>query len=108
MFKDYFGEDVDPAFSYAIASVATGAINFFVGYPYDMLKCRFQSANEVYKYSSVPEAFSKTIRNTGFRSLYVGSVPQMVTYCSFVAIQYTIYEKLMDYFKSTIDAKTYS
>ena len=50
IFKDYFGKDVDPAFAYAIASMATSAINFFVGYPYDMLKCRFQSANDIYKY----------------------------------------------------------
>jgi len=32
----------------------------------------------------------------------------MVTYCSFVSIQYTIYEKLMDYFKRAINTETYA
>ena len=44
-------------------------------------------------------AFRKEVKRNGVRSLYQGALPFLFTYCSFVALQFTIYEKVMSYFK---------
>ena len=52
--------------------------------------------NNIFKYKNLLHAFSKEIRNNGFSSLYIGISPFLMTYCSFIAIQFAIYEKIID------------
>ena len=106
-FKEKLGEDSDPAYSYALASVITGIINFYVSYPIDVIKCRFQSANHIFKYKNIPSAFKREIKENYGRSLFAGASPSLSSYITFVAIQYTVYEKTMDFFRQRYDAETF-
>ena len=60
--REHMGESQDRAFCYLLASLLTGAITVSVGYPYDLIKCRFQSVNDVFKYKNLPHAFGSSIK----------------------------------------------
>jgi Mitochondrial carrier protein len=49
-FKDKFGDKVDMAICYLIASFTTEALTLIVKFPYDLIKCRLQSVNYIFKY----------------------------------------------------------
>ena len=45
----------------------------------------------------------KEIKNSGSISvLYQGAAPFLVTYCTFVSIQFTLYEETMKYYKEKV------
>ena len=94
-FKDLFGESYNIAWTYFMASFAAEFFTLIVYYPYDLVKCRLQSKNYVFKYRNIPHAFSKEIQQGSIASLYKGSLPFLLTYCSCVSIQFTIYEYMM-------------
>ena len=73
-----------------------------------MIKCRLQSVNYIFKYQNLPHAFRKEIKYNGVRSLYQGALPFLGTYCSFVALQFTIYEKTMSHFKHVLDEQSFA
>ena len=56
----------------------------------------------------MPHAFRKEAKTNGVKSLYQGALPFLGTYCAFVALQFTIYEKMVTYFKHSLDAETYA
>lgn len=60
-FKDYFDGTVDMAVCYLLAAFTTEVITLSVKYPYDLIKCRLQSVNYVFKYQNLPHAFQKEI-----------------------------------------------
>lgn len=55
--KEYFGGSVDLAVCYLLASFTTETLTLSVKYPFDLIKCRLQSANVLYNYQSVTQAF---------------------------------------------------
>jgi len=71
--RNYFDGSVDLAICYLIASCATEIITLSVKYPYDLIKCRLQSAHQKFKYRNLPDAFTKEITKNSFMSLYRGS-----------------------------------
>tara|TARA_B110000285_G_C14937619_1_gene520395 strand:+ start:302 stop:739 length:438 start_codon:yes stop_codon:yes gene_type:complete len=78
-----------------------------VHYPYDLIKCRLQSKNYIFKYKNLPHAFKKEIKNNGITSLYSGASPFLATYVAFICLQFTIYEVLMKQFKTAQGEKKF-
>ena len=69
-FTDYFGDSVDTAVSFLLASFCAELITLSVQYPYDLIKCRLQSVNYLFKYQNIPHAVTKEIKNNGIGALY--------------------------------------
>ena len=107
VFKENFGSSLDMAFCYMLASFSAETITLLVQYPYDLIKCRLQSVNYIFKYQNLPHAFRQEAKKNGVRSLYNGALPFLGTYCAFVALQFTIYEKTVSYFKQTLEEPIY-
>ena len=99
-FKDFFDPNTNMAVIFFVASFVAEFFTLLVYYPYDLIKCRLQSKNYVFKYRNLPHAFKKEINEGSVFSLYKGSFPFLVTYCLFVSVQFTIYETLMKFFKT--------
>ena len=68
--KDYFGDSIDDGLIFMLAAFSAETLTLLVQYPYDLIKCRLQSVNYVFKYQNLPHAFRKEIKNNGVRSLY--------------------------------------
>ena len=98
-FKDYFDPSTNIAVVFFSASFVAEFFTLLVYYPYDLIKCRLQSKNYIFKYRNLPHAFSKEIKEGSIFALYRGSLPFLVTYCLFVSVQFTIYEYTMAFFK---------
>ena len=49
-FRDYFGDSIDTAFIFLGASFIAEMCTLSVQYPYDLIKCRLQSVNYLFKY----------------------------------------------------------
>ena len=50
-FKEYFeGTGIDLAVVYLLAAFSTEVLTLSVKFPYDLIKCRLQSVNYVFKY----------------------------------------------------------
>ena len=49
-FGSYFGDSVDMAVCYMLASFSAETLTLLVQYPYDLIKCRLQSVNYIFKY----------------------------------------------------------
>ena len=101
-FKDLFGDQYNIAWTYFMASFAAEFFTLIVYYPYDLIKCRLQSKNYVFKYRNIPHAFRKEIEQGSIINLYRGSFPFLITYCTCVSIQFTIYEFMMKNYKTTL------
>ena len=97
------GTDINPTYVFLSASVIAEIFTLLVHFPYDLIKCRLQSKNYIFKYKNLPHAFSKEIKSNGVTSLYQGAFPFLVTYVTFIALQFTIYEECMHHFKKKLD-----
>jgi len=85
-FTEVFGHSLDMAFCFMLASFTAELLTLSVQYPYDLIKCRLQSVNYIFKYQNLPHAFRKEIRNNGVKALYEGALPFLLTYTTFVAL----------------------
>ena len=83
---EYYGAEVNPTRIVLAASVISECLTLLVHFPYDLIKCRLQSKNYIFKYKNLPHAFRKEIKNNGFFSLYQGALPFLVTYVSFISV----------------------
>jgi len=92
---EHFGTEINPTLVFVIASVLSESLTLSVHFPYDLIKCRLQSKNYIFKYENLPHAFSKEIKSKGILGLYQGGTPFLATYASFVCLQFTIYESFM-------------
>ena len=99
--------DVDVGIICLLASFYAEIFTLMVQYPFDLVKCRLQSVNNIFKYKNLKHAFESEIKTNGVRSLYIGISPFLVTYCSFVALQFSIYEKILDYKKKQLGMDAY-
>ena len=74
MLKTYIAEKFDGKYDmavcYLLASFTTECLTLVVKFPYDLMKCRLQSVNYIFKYQNLPHAFRKEIRTNGVASLY--------------------------------------
>jgi hypothetical protein len=53
-FREFFGETYNIAWTFFMASFAAEFFTLIVYYPYDLVKCRLQSKNYVFKYRNIP------------------------------------------------------
>lgn len=83
----------------------TGAILY--KFPFDLVKCRLQSVNYIFKYTNWQHGFQKEYRQNGIRGLYCGVFPYLLTYTTFTALQFSIYEKILVYNKSIMPQEEY-
>ena len=81
------------------SSILAESLTLLIHFPYDLLKCRLQTMNHIYKYKNIPKALAREINTNGITSLYQGAFPFLVTYISFICIQFSIYEGYMNHFK---------
>ena len=86
---------------FATAALSAEAMCLFLKYPFDLIKCRLQSVNYIFKYQNLVHAFRKEITTNGPKSLYEGAAPFLVTYCTFIGLQFSIYERILKSFKDT-------
>ena len=84
-FRDYFGSNVNMAWVFFSASFVAEFFTLLVYYPFDLIKCRLQSKNYIFKYKNLPHAFRKELSEGSIGSLYKGSFPFLITYCLFVS-----------------------
>lgn len=92
-----FGDSLSPSMVVITASMIAEMFAVIIHFPYDMIKCRLQTKNSIFKYKNLPHAFTTEIQNNGIRSLYNGITPYVFTYVSFKVIQFTLYEYLFNY-----------
>ena len=92
-------KDINPTTVFFAASIIAESLTILVHFPYDLIKCRLQSKNYIFKYKNLPHAFKKEIKNNGVSSLYQGALPFLCTYVAFVCFQFTIYEVMMNNYK---------
>ena len=98
-FKEYLPASCDIGLVFAIAGLTAEAVTISLKYPFDLIKCRLQSVNYIFKYQNLPHAFRKEITNNGVRALYDGVTPFMLTYTTFIALQFSIYERILKWNK---------
>ena len=104
---DYFGDTINPAIVFLLASMIAEVFTIVVYFPYDLVKCRLQSKNNIFKYKNLPHAFRQEFNQNGISGLYKGSFPFFITYTSFVTIQFPLYENFMHYFKKKQSKEEY-
>lgn len=61
-FREFFGETYNIAWTFFMASFVAEFFTLIVYYPYDLVKCRLQSKNYIFKYRNIPHAFKKEIQ----------------------------------------------
>jgi hypothetical protein len=84
--KVHFKEKFQPittsahALIYAMASAMAEFVALLIYYPFELIKIRFLTKNDVYLYESVSDAFLKIMRKDKIKGLYKGIVPFFFTY----------------------------
>ena len=71
---------------YACASTIAEVLALIIYYPYELVKVRFLTKNDVYGYHSVSDAFIKILRKDGVTGLYKGVFAFFLTFMG----QYTL------------------
>ena len=99
LFKLHLSGYLTPPPLFFVASFIAELFTLLVYYPFDLIKCRLQSKNYIFKYKNLPHAFMKEIKEGSVLALYRGATPFLVTYCLCVSIQFTIFESMMAHFK---------
>ena len=85
-FKDNFEDKVDVGYCFLGAALSTQFLTLIFQYPYDLIKCRLQSVNYIFKYQNLVHACKQQCRKHGFLSLYEGVLPFLLTYTTFVGL----------------------
>ena len=107
VYGEYFGNKLDMGWVCLLSSFTSEFMCLSVKYPFDLVKCRLQSVNAVFKYKNLLHAFRKEIKTNGVLSLYEGGTPFLATYCTFVALQFSIYEKVIDHYKKSMSEEKF-
>ena len=74
-----------PARNMLAASIAEAATIVYK-FPLDLVKCRIQSVNYIFKYSNWRHGLMKEFRQNGIKGLYKGVFPYFLTGTSFKAL----------------------
>ncbi len=99
---DYFGN-----LRLLVAGFVAETIAIIFKFPFDLVKCRLQSVNYIFKYSDWTHGLKKEFRNNGIGSLYQGVVPYLITYTTFTALQFSIYEHILKDQKSRMPPEVF-
>ena len=99
--------NVDEGLLFASAGFVAEAFTICLKYPFDLVKCRLQSVNYIFKYQSIPHAFKKEFKTNGISALYDGACPFLLTYTTFMALQFSIYERFKIYEKNKLSKDEY-
>lgn len=62
------------ALIYASASTVAEIFSLFIYYPYELVKIRLLTKNDLYRYTSVSDAFYKILKLDGVTGLYRGLI----------------------------------
>lgn len=89
------------ALIYASSSTIAEVISLLIYYPYELVKIRLLTKNDIYQYSSVSDAFVKITRKDGVRGLYRGCVSFFFAFLGQYTMQMTMYELLTDHIIKT-------
>jgi Mitochondrial carrier protein len=81
---------------YASASTVAEIVSLFIYYPFELTKIRMLTKNDVYKYTSVSDAFVKILRQDGVVGLYRGLIAFFFAFMGQYTLQMTTYELIMD------------
>ena len=84
------------ALIYASSSTIAEIISLFIYYPWELVKIRLLTKNEMYKYESVSDAFVKILRKDGVTGLYRGVNYFFLAFMGQYTLQMTTYELLID------------
>jgi len=80
---------------FMISSCLTQMFALWVFYPFDMIKVRLQTSNDIYKYKGLKDAFRRIwFQHNSPKGLYTGFPVYMCTYISNFTLQLTLYELL--------------
>lgn len=82
-------------FKALIAGFIAETTAILIKFPFDLIKCRLQSVNYIFKYSDWTHGIRKEYRLNGVTGLYSGVFPYLLTYTTFTALQFSIYEKIL-------------
>lgn len=85
-FRNVFGDNQSLATTCFVSSFFAEMITLFVYFPYDMVKCRLQSRNNIFKYKNLVHAFKTEVQKEGIQGLYRGALPFLITYTTTVSI----------------------
>lgn len=67
-----------------------------VYYPFELIKVRLLTKNDVYKYDSISDAAIKILRKDKVSGLYWGVTPFFFTFMGQYTLQMTLYELFID------------
>lgn len=84
------------ALVYASASTVAEIVSLFIYYPFELTKIRLLTKNDVYRYTSVSDAFIKIVKLDGIPGLYRGLVTFFFAFMGQYTLSMTTYELLMD------------
>ena len=90
-YKKYIGDC--SAKMFMISSCLTQMLALWVFYPFDMIKVRLQTSNDIFKYKGLKDAFKRIWhQHSSPKGLYAGFPVYMCTYISNFTLQLTVYE----------------
>jgi hypothetical protein len=84
--KEILPASWDIGLVFALAGMCSETLTVLYYYPFNLIKCRLQSVNYIFKYQNLPHAFGKEIRLNGVRSLYDGVAPFILTYGIYIGL----------------------
>ena len=67
-------------------------------YPYELVKVRFLTKNDIYKYEGVCDAMRKIVKKDSVPGLYKGLCTFFLTYMGQYTFQMTVYELIIDWY----------
>ena len=95
------GESFSSFPRYFMSAITAEMAALTVYFPFELIKTRLQTSNNVYKYASLLDAFRKII-NTSFdprtwdpKALYSGSLPYFAMFTLYTTVQFSCYEEIM-------------
>ena len=98
-------------FTAFFASALSESLALWLYYPFDLIKTRMQTSIEVYKYSNLLDALIKiyteprqkheeNLKLVRMRRFYSGMSLYGITFTTFIAIEFSLYESLLQYIEN--------
>ena len=81
---------------YLSASTISEIIALFIYYPFELVKVRLLTKNDVFKYYSVSDGFSKILKKNSVPGLYKGLLTFFFAFMGQYTLQMTTYELIID------------
>ena len=82
-------------FKNLLAGMLAESSAIIIKFPFDLIKCRLQSVNYIFKYADWTHGLRVEYKKNGVKGLYSGAFPYLLTYTTFTALQFSIYEWIL-------------